>query len=244
MRGARAAIVALLVALGVILAMQAASPAHAATLPIQFSTNGTVWQTAPLSSVYPGGYIIVPGGTLSSTIYLRSTDPNPAAMTVAVRDVTTSNAALGANLTLSSSPSVGAGLAPTPFSSIPNCTIVSQRNVVTTGQVVSVTLTTTLSSALTGQNATLSNAAFNVVVGMSDPAVNVGVAGCPGGGAVIPATPTPPSTPAGTAGPGVVAMTGSDLLYPSLVVAGVALGVGWILVMVGKRRRRQEEKRA
>ena len=73
---------------------------------------------------------------------------------------------------------------------------------------------------------------------MSDPAATVPVAGCPGGGAVIP------SNPGGDGGPSVVAMTGSDLLYPSLVVAALALGVGWILLMVGKRRRRSDETTA
>lgn len=240
----RAAIAALIVAIGAVLAVGAVQPAHAATLPIEYSTNGTTWQTAPLTSVYPGGYLIVPGGTLSSTLYFRSTDPNPVAMTIAVRDVTSTDPLLASGLSLSSSPSSGLGLTPTTFNNIQNCTIVAPRTVVAYHQAVSLTLNTTLSSTLTARNATLSNAQFKLVVGMSDPAANVGVAGCPSNGVVIPSTPGSNGGTAGTGGPSVVAMTGSDLLYPSLIVAAVALGIGWILVLVGRRRQREEPQEA
>jgi hypothetical protein len=244
----RAAIAAVVIAIGTLLGF-GATAAHATHLPIEYSSDGVHWQTAPLASVYPDGFVIAPGDSQSSTVYLRSTDPDPVALTLAVRDVTTNNAHFAGGLSLSSTSNVSAGMSARTFDDIPDCTHVSPREVVTTGQVVALTLTTTLSDALSARDATGSLASFVLVVGMSDPAVGVGVAGCPSNGGIIPATPADPDDPDDTQGtggsggagaPGVVALTGSDLLYPSLVVAGAALGVGWILVMVGKRRRRPQ----
>jgi hypothetical protein len=247
MRVLRAAIAAVAIAAGMILGVGAPA-AQAADLPVEFSSDGVHWQTEPLASVYPTGFVIAPGVSHSSTVYLRSTDPDPAAMTIVVRDVTSTNPHFAAGLSLSSVSSLGSGLTATPFDSVPDCTAVAPRQVVSTGQVVSLTLITTLSSTLSARHATRSQAGFRLVVGMSDPAVGVGVAGCPSGGVIIPSTPADPDPDdgdtAGAGAPGVVALTGSDLLYPSLVVAAAALGVGWILVMLGKRRRRAEHSPA
>jgi hypothetical protein len=240
MRLLRAAIAAMIIASATILATGAPA-AHAAHLPIEFSADGVHWQTAPLASVYPDAFLIAPGDSRSDTIYLRSTATQPAAVTIAVRDVTSDDAHFAEALSLSSSSNLGAGLQATSFDSIPDCTAVLPRRVVSPGEVVALTLTTTMSAAIDARNATGSDASFVLLVGMSDPAVSVGVTGCPSGGVNIPSTPADPDDDGdtGAAGsPGVVALTGSDLLYPSLVVAGAALGVGWILVMLGKRRSR------
>jgi hypothetical protein len=240
MRPVRGVVAALVVVAAGFLAA-APQAAYAAGLPLEYSSDGVHWQAVPLASVYADGFVITPGHWASGTVYLRSTNPDPAAMTVVVRDVTSDDPQFAAALSLSSSSTLGPGLAATSFDNVPDCTAVAPRHVVANGQVVSVTLTTSLSSALDEQDATLAQAGFRLVVGMSDPAVTVGDAGCPSGGVIIAATPADPDDPGtdpASDGPGVVALTGSDLLYPSLVVAGAAIGVGWMLVMLGKRRRR------
>ena len=237
----RAAAVAVLAVVGALVAPVA--PASAAPLPIEYSANGTSWSSTPLGSVFPSGMRIVPGDEISATIYLRTTRTAPTELSVLLTGLTVDDPAFGSNLVLGSTPNMGFGLAPTVFDRITACTPMLTRTAVAAYQVVALTVTVGLSADLPAQVAQNATANFNLVIGVSDTGVGAPVPGC--SGPRIPATPGGGSTAsAGGADGRTVAHTGSDVTYPALAVAAVAWGVGWIFVMIGRRRRRQTEPTA
>ena len=68
----RAMIAALIIAVGMVLGIGTPA-AHAADLPVEFSSDGVNWQTEPLASVFPHGFVIAPGVSHSSAMSRRAT---------------------------------------------------------------------------------------------------------------------------------------------------------------------------
>lgn len=249
-RTVRGALVAVLAAGAIAL------PAHsaaAAPLPLEFSTDGSSWSTTPPASVFPAELRIVPGDTVSSTIYLRSTRTEPTELSVLLTGVNATDPELASNLTLASTPAPGAGLTATRLDRIAACTPVLVATTVQAYQTVALTITLRMSATVTGTTAQNERAYFNLVAGMSDFGGGAPVAGC-GNGPVIPSLPsTGGSVGGGSAGgskgtaarprnPLGLPFTGAELLMPSLGVAAAAFTTGLVFVAIARRRRRTEEE--
>ncbi|HWH26866.1 MAG TPA: hypothetical protein VNT53_09500 [Pseudolysinimonas sp.] len=249
------AIAALLTLGGIVLPATAAS---AADVPVEYSFDGVSWTTTPPNSFFSGSPLVVPGDSATGTIYMRSTRTTLSTMRIVITKPTVSDPVYGAALTLRGRDQGGTGMPVTAVNDIAMCTqLVPTRNVVA-GDIVRVTIDAALATTLSSAQGQGGSASFRVLVGLSDLGVPTDANGCPldfdsippdgggtgpggasiGGGATGGGGSASRTTRYGS--PNGLAFTGSALFYPAIVVAGGALGVGWFLVIVARRRRRQD----
>ena len=239
------------VAISIATAPAAASSSVVDESTIELSVDGLTWSTTPPDSLFPVDLRIVPGDDLSSKLYVRSSRDAPSALTIVVSNVVVDNSYYGDDLLLSGRDNRAMGLSGQRLSSIDSCVEVVPSRVVARGEVVPVTLSVQL--PIGSENQTQhSIARFWIQVGLSDD-ISGGrdPFGCPKDPIIIPALPSPtepspnphPTNPEvqqpdhNEAGARVIAMTGSELFYPALAIAGGAIGVG--LFLLGARRRRR-----
>lgn len=200
--------------------------------PLEYSSDGVSWSTTPLASVFPAGFAFVPGDSLSSTIYLRNNRAVTSSIVVVISDLDVSDTELGQALTLSATDFASGGWASTPIADLRNCTAIMPRRDLAPGEVVSVRIEASLDPSLTGGQAQSTHARFNVLAGLADPSAPAAAAGCPTIAGVIPSLPN--------AG-GTIASTGAQAPAGALMVAGMALGCGWLMILAARRRRRESE---
>jgi len=213
-------------------ASTAAAPAYAAPTELEFSANGIAWSTTPLASVFPADMALIPGGTESQLIYLRNARSAPTSVVVVISDITVDSTELGDGLTLAASDFGSGGFGARPISSIEKCAEVAPRRDLAPGEVLAVRLDVALADWLSDGQGQASRADFRLIVGMGDREAPVTPDGCPTVASIIPAFPD-------TSG-SQIASTGVTPPYAALSFAGFALGVGWILIVAARRRRREK----
>lgn len=202
-----------------------------AVAPLEYSSDGVTWSATPPASLFPA-MTIVPGDSRRVTLYLRSTRAVDAVLTLALRDATASDPVFENGLALEGNDDSGAGLPPTPFARIADCTPAVPPRTVSPGEVVPVTFDLAMSPALRDAQAQNAWLRFELVIGLADPDAPVDAAGCPIG-SVVPGLP--PATGGWDAGG--VAATGSDVAPRTAVVGAVVLAAGGILTLLARRRR-------
>jgi hypothetical protein len=220
----------------VALAVAPAASASAAPTYLEFSTDGNTWSQTPPASLFSSSLRLVPGDALARTVYVRSTRSDPTALSVALADVSVSSPELGAALSVHA---VAGSSAPldSSISALGACTPVVAAIPVARNQSIPITVSLTLATALHTTQAQNASVHFGLQIGLSDVGSPVAPNGCP----------QSPTTIAGTGGhlaftgsaPSRIAFTGTDTLYPALIVAGIAFGIGTLFAVVGRRRRKK-----
>jgi hypothetical protein len=211
------------------LALGAAAPASAATAGfLEYSTNGASWSTTAPSALFQSSLRLSPGDSKSTTIYLRSTRTNPTTMSAAISKLVTSEPGFGAVVTIGASGSTAPGWSK-PASALSACQPIFTGVHVAANQVVPVTVTLTLSDTVAGVQQQGAWIRFALLLGLGDVGAPTGPGGCP-----VSAT----SVPAFNHNGPTVAFTGTDTLYPGLIFAGFAAGLGVLFLVAAIRRRR------
>ena len=209
-----------------------AAPASAAPPALEFSRDGVSWSTSPLASVFTSEVVLVPGGSASQMVYVRNLRSTPTSVVAVVTDISVDDLDLGAGLTLATTDFGMGGFGAMPISDVEKCAVIAPRRDLAPGDVLAVRLDIALASWLTGGQGQAGTADFRLLVGAADRTAPVTPEGCPSVAASIPLLP-------GTASEGRIAATGATPPYAALSVAGFALGVGWILIVAARRRRKK-----
>jgi hypothetical protein len=214
----------------------AASAAATASPAIEVSLDGEPFARAPFPALFPSDYRISPGDRLSRGFEVRSTHGMPVVLTVTANDVRADDESLVRDLSLAGGEGDAAGEA-LSLSSLPSCAPLIEPRVVQPGEVVPVTVVLEL-DRLSTNTTQMDSLAFDIEIGLTDVGVPVDPSGCAIGPVVVPGIGGP-GTPAPSAEQGPLASTGGTLPYPVLLGAGLAMGVGWLLVVDALRRRRR-----
>lgn len=212
-----------------VLALGTAAPASATSDSfLEFSTNGTTWSATAPSSLFQSSVRLSPGDSTSVTVYIRSTRPDSTTMSGAITRLASSDPSFRAMVTIGAADDTGRGWSK-PASTVSACQSIFTKVHVKAYQVVPVILTLTLSRTIEGATEQGSWIRFALLLGLSDAGAPTGPGGCPASGTSVPAF--------NHNGP-TVAFTGTDTLFPGLIFAGFATGLGVLFLVAAIRRRR------
>jgi len=205
-----------------------AAPAQAAD-GIEFSTDGTTWSSAPPAALFATGTTLAPGGSVSTTLWVRQTHGVPEYLAVVLRGVQVSSPALAAVATLSAAEGTRGSLGPTTLATLGSCTPLAPAGAVASGVARSITLTLSL-PATADASAADGSMIFDVAALATDPAAAPTEDGCG------------PVAASRFAADATLAATGT-----SLEALGVAAGLGalgvLLTIIAGWRRRRSARDR-
>ena len=235
--------VMLAITAGVVLGAGAPVPATAAAASVEYSRDGGLtWSASPPSFPFSNAPRFVPGDVITENLLIRSLRTEPTFLRVSLAKASFNDPLLDSMLTVEGADASGTGLQATRLGSLIRCTSVVPGRVLAYGQTMSVSLTLRVSSALTGQQAQDAAGHFDLVLAFSDPGPMTAPNGCAVGSVFIPGTGTPPAgQPATSDEPldtaGLPYIEGS-LAYSSLIISGCVLGVGWLFLIVTRRRTR------
>jgi hypothetical protein len=224
-----------LVSIGLLLAGVPA--AGAATSDLQVSIDGGPFTGAPSEALFDDGYRISPGDRLTRDLRVRSTHGTPVVLTITTDNVRVADEVFARDVVLVGGEEGEEGTA-IPFSLLASCSPLIAPRTVQPGEAVHVTLSLELDRRSTNVTR-VDSLAFDVAIGLTDVGVPVDPSGCAVPAVVVPGIGAPggPAAPGGQSGP--LASTGGTLPYPVLIGAGLAMGVGWLLVVDAMRRRRR-----
>lgn len=232
--------IAIVVAAGAILGAGIPVAAVAASPAVEYSRDGGLtWSVTPPPFLFSPSMRLVPGDSATENVLIRSLHPDPMLMQVSIANATTADPLLESALTVRGADAAGAGLVPTTLDALTTCQPIVPDRVLAQGQIVSVSLTLKVSPTLTGQAAQGSKGSFDIALAMSDPGPAIAPNGCAVNSVLIPGTgerqDTTRTTPAG------LAYTGATLAYPAIITTLVALAIGGLFVLIGRRRGRESE---
>ncbi|MDJ0335653.1 hypothetical protein QMG83_10505 [Salinibacterium sp. G-O1] len=235
--GAIAITASLMLSLGAPLAATAATPTA------EYSRDGgATWSTTPPSFLFASAVRYVPGDVATANLLIRSLRSNPTFVQLSLTNASTDDTVLDEAMTIEGADAAGKGLQPTRFSALTACQPVVPDRVMTQGQIVSVSLTLRVSPMLTGNQAQDAAGHVDLAVALSDPGLEIAPNGCSVDAVIIPSTETTTSGLDQRAGSDGLAYTGGTLAYPAFITAAIALGVGWLFVILGRRRRRTVDR--
>ena len=214
--------------------------ATAAAPTVEYSRDGGLtWSVTPPSFLFSPTMRLVPGDSATENVLIRSLRPDPMLMQVSIANATIADPLLESALTVGGTDAAGAGLTPTTIDALTTCQPIVPDRVLAQGQIVSVSLTLQLLPTLTGREAQDSKGSFDIALAMSDPGSAIAPNGCAVNAVLIPGTDegqdTTRTNPAG------LAYTVATLAYPAIITTLIALGVGWLFVLIGRRRERESK---
>ena len=211
-----------------------ASPASAATGGLEFSADGSTWSTTAPASLFFEAIQLVPGDSLSSTVWVRSTRSSAVRLTAVLGEVTTSTSEAAPVFHLSGGDGSGAGLSATPADEVDDCTELVPSRLLSGGTAVPITTTVSIPAGVSGRAGQDSDISFVLQIALTDPELSQTPDGCPVGATEIPSEP----------GDAVLPITGANLVPQTLAVAVTALTLGGLLVGLARRRREAERLEA
>lgn len=225
----------LLVGLLAVAILLPAAPARAASNGLQFSLDGVAWSDVAPSSVFPSGYHLVPGTSVSSVLHVRNDRATPARFTAVIGDRSWTDRATGAVIHLAGSDAAGHGLAATALTSLADCAALVPSRVLANGDEVEITATLSMPADVGGTQGQGGDVDFRLDLALSDLQMTSSPNGCAIPGASIPASPGGSGSTSGALG-----ATGVELLGETLTVSVVVGALGAILMLVARRRHRDE----
>ena len=239
--------VMLAITAGAVLGAGAPVPAHAAAPSVEYSSDGGLtWSASPPSFLFTNAPRFVPGDVVTENLLIRSLRTDPTLVWVSLANASFNDPLLDSMLTVEGADVSGAGLQATRLDALTSCTSVVPGRVLAHGQTVSVALTLRVSSALTGRQAQDATGHFDLALAFSDPGPMTAPNGCAVGSVPVPGTGTPsagqPATSDERTDTAGLAYTGGFVAYRSLIISACALGVGWLFLMVPRRRTRSNQR--
>lgn len=201
--------------------------AQAAPPEVLVSLDGTNFSPTLASGPFDALDLLVPGDSLTASLWVMNSSPDPGLVRVTVDNLVVPSAAFATGVILTADD--GSASRTANFGELSNCSIVLPVTTIAAGGVIRIDLTLAMLAALSGLEAQGETAQLGFQVDLRDvasggyPAAN----GCPPG-------------LNGPAASGSIAFTGIDTAGATLGWA-VAMLVGGILLLVVRRRRDDEE---
>lgn len=195
---------ALLAVLAGIIAVAPASPALAVTEPITVSSDGVIFGNDLPATLF-GGTLIVPGGSVTRTIWVRNNTAEPGNLAVALRGVTGADPAMRAALKLRATSTPKSGPA-RPFSAANPCVSLVSGIPLAAGASLRVDLVLSLAGNLHGKQSQGSIGGFTIPLMLT----SADVAAPDGCSAMPPSTPSDPPTGGGPTDPPGTVPPGTD----------------------------------
>lgn len=96
--------------LTLVLALASIMPSHADERPLEFSLDGVHWTSAPSAALFGEDVVLVPGGSATATLHLRSIASSPGMLDVSLTNVQISTADAGRAFGLAVLTEAGAGV--------------------------------------------------------------------------------------------------------------------------------------
>ncbi|MHC5795621.1 hypothetical protein ACVXZ4_05625 [Lacisediminihabitans sp. FW035] len=219
-----------IVASTLIMALGAAAPASAATGDVLLSRDGITFASDLGGGLFDGAGALIPGETVSRSLWIRNPSSSPAAFRVSIRNLASTSADLANGIDLSWIDSLpGTARSSFSLSGLKACQVMSSAAAIAPGGTVKLSLTLTMAD-LVSTVAQSERASIDIMVAMRDAAAgSFSGSACGDGGTLLADTGTFRT----------VAFTGGTLPVPLIVGGGVLLGVGMCLIVA--RRRRQSE---
>lgn len=175
------AILAALAVLVISLLAAPVMPAHALGSPLRFSTDGVTWTSVPPEALFTDDVVLVPGGSTTATLHLRSAAPTRGALDIATTNVRASDPeaaeAFGIEVAAEAETDTGGtgdGLPRTRFADLTENTPVSPTVTLEPGQSASFTLTIDLGEETSGTAAQNSAIGLDLAIGFRDAAAGGG----------------------------------------------------------------------
>lgn len=206
------------------------APASAATDTVLLSLDGTTFTPTLSSGLFDGAGLLVPGQSVSRSLWIRNPTASGSALRVSVRNLVSTSTVFADGVSLSSLDSLpGSSPVSHALSGLGACQVLSSAPSIAAGGTVKVTLTFTMAD-LTAAVAQTDRASLDLMIAMRDASAGAfSGSACGDGGTLLADTGTFRT----------VAFTGGSIPVPLIVGGGVLLGVGMCLIVA--RRRRQSE---
>ncbi|KFF58787.1 hypothetical protein JF66_16010 [Cryobacterium sp. MLB-32] len=204
-----------------------AAPAWAAPTNILVSLDGEHFDTQLHGGMFDDVGLLVPGGTVTSSLWIRNPSDKPAQLRVSARGVTFSSDAFADGVTVSSWGVGATGDRASTLRSVEACEILLPAQVLAPHATVALNVAFTM-DRLTGSTGQAESANLGLMVSMRDAdAGSFQDVACTDEGVLI-------SSNAG--GVTTLASTGADTPFALFAAAGLLLGIGGRLVLARRRR--------
>jgi hypothetical protein len=182
--------------LGALVPMLAVPAAVAADAPgaALISLDGTSFERSLQGGIFPSGTVLVPGGTVTGTFYVKNDSDRAADLRISVAGASSASATFIDALTLQAATPASPDAAPVPLSSDTDCISLFSGELLRSNQVTAVQITLAM-DADADNNDQGADAAAALVVALTDPtAPDSAEYGCTDGGG-IPLLPGPDAEP-------------------------------------------------
>lgn len=227
MRSRRTAVEAA-IAIAIALAVGGAvAPASAAADSVLLSRDGTTFTPSLNGGVFDGAGLLVPGQSVSRSLWIRNPSATTAALRVSIRNLVLNSTVFADGVSFTSLNSLPGS---TPWtkslSSLGKCEVVSSAPSIAAGGTLKLTLTFAMAD-LTQAVAMNDHVALDLVVAMRDAAAGAFSGSACGDDDTLLAN---------TGDLRGVAFTGGSIPVPLVVGGGLLLGVGMFLLLARRRR--------
>jgi LPXTG-motif cell wall-anchored protein len=203
--------------------------AAAASPVILVSTDGVTFTPTLSVGMFDGAGLLIPGSSETVRLWIKNPTSSAASVRVIIGQLVTPSVDFAQNVTVDTWDSASNSTTSRQWSDLVQCGVLVTPHTLAGGRVLEIALTLTMLDA-TGMSAQHQNGSLNVVVGMRDNATGrFPSSGCGINGAVAPSSFH-----------GSIAFTGTEFPTQLLIGGAVLVGVGWFLVLVRRRRKKEE----
>jgi len=238
-RAARALVVAC-AAVGLALGVGTA-PATAAPVDVLLSTDGVTFSSALSEGMFDDLGLLVPGESMSSSLWVRNPTPTTTVLRVSARDLIFPSVAFAGGVTMTVWDSGTGTTRSATLGALARCDILVPSQPMAAGATIRLDVTFTMAdlTSSVGQN---QRAGLGLMVAMRDgEAGSFATSACDDEGVLIASNPSTSNLSASNSSrPTTIAHTGTDLPVPLFIAGGLLLGVG-IFLVAGRRRRERDE---
>lgn len=217
-----------------------ATPATAAPVDVLLSTDGVTFSSAPSEGMFDDLGLLVPGESMSSSLWVRNPTPTTTVLRVSAREPIFPSAAFAGGVTMTVWDSGTGTTRSTTLGALARCDILVPSQPMAAGATIRLDVTFTMAdlTSSVGQN---QQASLGLMVAMRDgEAGSFAASACDDEGVLIASNPSRSNLASNSSRPTTIARTGTDLPVPLLIAGGLLLGVG-IFLVAGRRRRERDE---
>ena len=200
---------------------------------ILVSLDGSNWSTSLPSGLFSEAGTVVPGDSLSRTLWIENTSSTPATLRLSRIETAGTSSPLSHAISLTAT-SRDANGSP-PFAAVGSCAQLLPEEVVGAGKSTSIVVTLAVAD-LRSAEAQGESAAISLLASMSSLG-HAAASPCPESGTDVPILSAARSN---AESDGSLVLSGAGLLYPAIMITSVLTGVALFAHLAARRRRHAE----
>ena len=200
---------------------------------ILVSLDGKNWSTSLPSGLFSGVETVVPGDSLSRTLWIENTSSSPALLRLSRVETTGTRSLL--NRAISLTATAKDSWDSRPLAADGSCARLLPDEVVDAGKSTSIVVTLTIAD-LRADEAQGQSAAISLLASMSSLG-HAAASPCPESGTDVPSLSAAKSNAESDAS---LVFSGAGLLYPAIMIASILTGVALFTHLAARRRRHAE----